>query len=268
MEQAVREYVRSAAGDDAWALGRFVVPAHRLDELQRHIAAGAPRIPLSVLVGPDVADDVARVVVHRERFGARAPVDCMEARAATVDEVHGLGGLLPSDTDRFIEVSPVQEIDALLAAVRGISAGAKIRMGGIVDGAFPAPGEVLRFLRGCRSHGLRFKATAGLHHPVRGEFRLTYAADSPYGTMFGYLNLILAGAFLWSGASDTIVLGVLTERSASAFSFSDARVSWRKVDLSVEAIESARHEFVASIGSCSFREPLEEGKGLLSAQRE
>ncbi len=58
--------------------------------------------------------------------------------------------------------------------------------------------------------------------------------------MFGYLNVILAAAFLWSGASDTIVLGVLTERSASAFTFSDVGVAWRELELDAHALELAR----------------------------
>ena len=42
--------------------------------------------------------------------------------------------------------------------------------------------------------GVPFKATAGLHHAIRGEYPLTYAKDSPRGEMFGYLNVFIAAA--------------------------------------------------------------------------
>ena len=61
------------------------------------------------------------------------------------------------------------------------------------------PAQLLRFLRACTEAGVPFKATAGLHHPLRAEYRLTYAPDSPRGTMFGFLNVFLAAAFLRPG---------------------------------------------------------------------
>ena len=45
--------------------------------------------------------------------------------------------------------------------------------------AFPATGDLLRFLRAASAHRVPFKATAGLHHPLRAEYRLTYEPDSP-----------------------------------------------------------------------------------------
>ncbi len=95
---------------------------------------------VSAVIGQPVADDIARVMAHREGTGGGTLIDCLEARAATAGEVHVLGGHLPSDMERFIELAPVPELDALMAAVRGIGASAKIRMGGTEQTAFPAPG--------------------------------------------------------------------------------------------------------------------------------
>ena len=52
--------------------------------------------------------------------------------------------------------------------------------------------DVVRFIRRCIEADVRFKATAGLHHPLRAEFPLTYDAGAPVGAMFGYLNVFLA----------------------------------------------------------------------------
>ena len=50
---------------------------------------------------------------------------------------------------------------------------------------------VYRFVRTCLAANVPFKATAGLHHPLRCFKPLTYASDSPQGTMHGFLNVFL-----------------------------------------------------------------------------
>ena len=82
---------------------------------------------------------------------------------------------------------------------------------GITKDAFPKTSELIRFLRGCVQAGLPFKATAGLHHPLRAEYRLTYAPDSPTGVMFGFLNLFLATAFLRAGMAESEAARLLEE---------------------------------------------------------
>src|SRR5438477_108730 len=68
---------------------------------------------------------------------------------------------------------------------------AKIRTGGVTPEAFPKSAEIVRFVRTCLAANVPFKATAGLHHPIRCFHPLTYDADSPQGTMHGFLNLFL-----------------------------------------------------------------------------
>ena len=118
---------------------------------------------------------------------------------------------------------------ALVAAMGVHGLRAKIRTGGVTADAFPSARDVARFLSACARHDVMFKATAGLHHPLRGDFALTCAADAPRGTMFGFLNVFLAAAFMRRGHS-----------------------------LSVGALAEERARFALSFGSCSFREPIDD----------
>ena len=76
--------------------------------------------------------------------------------------------------------------------------------------------------------------------------------------MFGYLNLVLAAAFVQAEAEDDVVLGVLTEQAPQAIEFSDASISWRGRRVSLDALSRTRRDFMRGIGSCSFREPLDD----------
>jgi len=120
---------------------------------------------------------------------------------------------------------------------------------------------VLRFVRHCLDCGVAFKATAGLHHPLRAEYPLTYEPDAPRGVLFGYLNVFLATAFVRHGMDDSEALDLLEERDASAFQVDGDRVRWREHELTAEQLRAARHEVVA-FGSCSFREPVDELRAL------
>jgi hypothetical protein len=123
----------------------------------------------------------------------------------------------------------------------------------------------------CARLGLPFKATAGLHHPVRGDYALTYAADSARGTMYGFLNIFLFAALLHAGKRESDVAALLEERDASAIHVDDAGITWRAMRVDRDAIRAARRTFAGSFGSCSFEEPVAEleslNRHLLPAQR-
>jgi hypothetical protein len=259
LPDAVAEYARHASGDDAPALGRFVVPAGRLEELAA-VMATVPlpdaAWPVSVLVGPSLRDDVDRVEAFRAR-GTRFAIDAVEAKADTPEDVLAVCRALPVVRERFVELPVGGDLRRLADAVRTGGAAAKIRTGGVTPGSFPSAADVVEFLRACRAAGVAFKATAGLHHPVRAEYPLTYAPGSAVCTMFGFLNLLLASALAWQRADDAAIIAVLTERDARAFAFDDRHASVGTNVVTVAEIETARRHFVRAIGSCSFREPME-----------
>ncbi len=169
-----------------------------------------------------------------------------EVKATTEEEIAGL----PPGV--YVEIADL----SLLDAIRAHGLRAKIRTGGITPDAFPAIGNVAEFLRACKAKGVAFKATAGLHHPLRCVKPLTYEPNAPIGTMHGFLNVFLAAALL-DHADE-----VLAETDPHAFAFDDDGASWRGHRVTTEEIVAMRRDFATSFGSCSFEEPIGDLRAL------
>ena len=141
---------------------------------------------------------------------------------------------------------------------------AKIRTGGEVPGAIPEESQVLEFLRIASERRLAFKATAGLHHPLRAMQRLTYKPDSPQAVMHGFLNVFCAAALLWHEPEQRQEAAwMLSERDADAITMNEA-MTWHNsgVMLTAQQIHEARQRFCIGFGSCSFTEPIEDLRKL------
>jgi hypothetical protein len=107
-----------------------------------------------------------------------------------------------------------------------------------------------------------FKATAGLHHPLRSVHRFTYQPESASGIMHGFVNLFLAAAFLRTGMENEIATQLLEEQSAEAVHFDLDGAAWRQHRLSHQELAAARQDFAISFGSCSFMEPIDDLRSL------
>ena len=223
--------------------------------------AVAPMWRVSALAGPDLDADARRVLDFDARFGGRAAIDSIEGKATSADQAIDLVSRFPG-RDVFVEVPLEPDPSPLVREIASAGGRAKVRTGGITSDAFPSPHRLLRFLVACRDAGARFKATAGLHHPVRAEHRLTYEPDAPRGTMFGFLNVLLAAGFLHEGVPERDVLHLLEERTPDRIRFDDERAWWREYSLPVDRISRMRFEFATSFGSCSCREPIDELRQL------
>ncbi len=269
MSDAVATYDAERGGAHAWILGRFIVPTARLDELEAAAREHFPRTNevapwrLSALVGGDLRKTRERIDAfnhdHAEDRGGRAIVDAIEAKAATPDDVAAIADTF-GDLERYIELRHDVDPAPLMAALATHGGAAKIRTGGITVDAFPTPREVARFLIAAANAEVALKATAGLHHPLRGTYRLTYEPDSPTGTMFGFLNVFVAAALAGRIPEEDLV-ALLEERAVAAFSFDNDRVAWRDHTTTNRDLEAARHVAV-SYGSCSFAEPVEDLQSL------
>ncbi len=111
------------------------------------------------------------------------------------------------------------------------------------------------FITGCAERRLAFKATAGLHHPVRSMQPLTYQDGATRAVMHGFVNVMMAAGLAWRG--ERKLVAVLAETDPQAFRFDD-RAHWRDQSIDAAEIEDARQNFVHSFGSCSFEEPVHD----------
>ena len=260
MAEAVRNHAAYHRGPHSSRLGRFIVPVARLAEFateyRQLAAADQTDWKLSVLAGNDPAADRAAI----EAFHIRQPnarVASLETKAATPADVARITTGFPAALEVWVEAPHASEAAPFIAAIRTANRGAKIRTGGVVPEAFPPAAEVARFLALCRDAGVVCKATAGLHHPLRGDYRLTYEPGSPRGTIFGFLNVFLAATLLHSGGSEAEAECLLTESAPTSFTVSVDRINWRNHSFSSGQIAAARHKLCRSFGSCSFTEPIE-----------
>jgi hypothetical protein len=274
MAQAVANYASYRTGEHAWALGRFVVPAGRLVEMEQaadglFATTTSDGWRIAALLGADAARELDAIGEFNCRHAAdgagAATVDTVEARAESPEAVERLLSRIPSYLQPYVEIPVARHPTPLAAAVAGAGGRLKVRTGGLTAEAFPATADLVRFLRVARDAGVPFKATAGLHHPLRAEYRLTYEPGSACGTMFGFLNLFLAAAFVGAGVDDEAAARLLEERDPRAFRFDSEGVEWEGQRLGLAAVGRARESGIVSFGSCSFTEPIGdlESLGLL-----
>jgi hypothetical protein len=261
MAQAVANYESYRTGPHSWALGRFVVPATRLEELD-----GVAGWRIAALLGADPAAELKAIGEFNCRHAAAgagaAVVDVVESKAGTPEAAERLLADVPPYLQAYVEIPLTGDPAPFARAVAGRGGRLKVRTGGITAEAFPATAELTRFIREARRAEVPFKATAGLHHPLRAEYRLTYEPGSACGTMFGFLNLFLATAFIAGGLGDADAERLLEERDPAAVRFDPAGVEWRGRRLELDALGRARESGIVSFGSCSFTEPIGDLQSL------
>jgi len=268
MADAVREYGDLRDGEEAWALGRFVVPTSRLEELAGVLlarpASESPWV-LSAVAGEDLASGLAAVAALPSRLPPhRARVDTVEFRALTADALTEALGAVPANLTRYAELPLGSDPAPLVAVLARHLAFAKFRTGGTVPDAIPGTEVLLLALEAVVRAGVPFKCTAGLHHPIRGSYRLTYAPDSPVATMHGFLNVTLAAAALQQGSGLDTARAILLETDPAAFAFSEDAVRWRDVAFGQALLRALRRRGFRAFGSCSFREPVDELATLMA----
>jgi hypothetical protein len=218
-------------------------------------------------LGADPAADVARIAEFDARTsnsenGRSAVVESVEVKADSAAEVARIAESIPRELVAYFEIPLAGRERECIAAVAKCGCRAKIRTGGETADRFPDSARVVEFMRLCALAGVPFKATAGLHHPIRSVRRLTYQPDSPSGMMHGFLNVFLAAAFVKAGMETRLAMELLEEQSAAAMQFDCEGVEWREHRLGWQEIARARQDFAVSFGSCSFTEPIDDMRSL------
>lgn len=271
MAAAVATFDQAVHGPDAWLLGRFVVPASRLGEFSRALGAHAAARPqddawrLSVLLPPVPRPDVAALQARLADAATPAPAPIVEAIEMTVSgpgDIASLAEGVPPGVELFCEMPKGASPDAFAEAAAAAGCGLKLRTGSTTLDGFPATQVVADFLRACAAHRVPFKATAGLHHPLRSEHPVTYESGAPCATMHGFVNLFLGAVLRITGAMpDAHLPGILEERAPGAFVFSDDGAKWTTYCAETARIVEAR-SLARSFGSCSFDEPAADLRQL------
>ena len=230
MPDAIEADRRARASEHAWMLDRFIVPASKLGELPR----AAPRLSVVLDGGQGDLESVRRAVLDGRE------VELVEARLdpASIPDTQALVNEKLPGVRAFWELSPGRGLSGAVAAVRRARAGAKIRCGGTT---LPSVAEVAAFVAACRDAGVPFKATAGLHHPIRR------------GDRHGFLNLLAAAVF-----ADGDVEAILAEEDPSAFTVDEGGFGVHGHRADAETIAAARRELFVAYGSCSFDEPVDD----------
>lgn len=272
MADAVASYDEYRRSDNAWALGKFVLGVARIAEfaaVARPVIGRGEPWSLALVAGADFSEDIRTIGRYEWRADPNATVGAIEVKAATPDAIATIAKgtallrtFLPDAFDTYVEVPIADDPSALLESIAAHGLRAKVRTGGVEAGAFPPSENVARFLTACVRYGVTFKATAGLHHAIRGDYPLTYDAASARGTMFGFLNVFLAALFARDGLDSSGVRAMLDERDVRNFIFNTSGVEWRDRRVTAEAIRAARGDAATSFGSCSFGEPIAELSSL------
>jgi hypothetical protein len=244
---AAAEDRRARESPYAWMLARFVCPASKLEALAREM-------PWREAPGISVVLDTPHFGPLELAADAGAPIEAVELR---------LTEPLPNpaflaETARRLSWTPYFELmlgegwrDTVPEAVGAVAqAGGrvKLRCGGEI---FPSVEQVALLIVACRDAGCVFKATAGLHHPIRRA------------TEHGFLNLLAAITFAHAhGAGAGELERVLSEEDPGAFSVEADGIAVHERRADRAEIAAARERLFASIGSCSWREPVEDLQAL------
>lgn len=134
-----------------------------------------------------------------------------------------------------------------------IGIGAKVRTGGVDASAFPGPERLSYFIDRCAAAGLPFKATAGLHHPIR-HFNV-----GVHARMHGFLNVFTAAVLRHARGPEfgaSAIRTLLEDEGRDAFHFDAQTLRWREYELTAVELAVARREFALGFGSCSVDEPV------------
>jgi hypothetical protein len=290
LAQAMANYLRYRNEPEGWMLGRFICPAARLKELPAFRTDIGPIAPLRLTIlgrgGKDVPEFMANLKLDledvvalgrefavAESYEVKLPVLLFGNNPSDLLRVGQIAGLMSAvarllDTVSLVpfyecpwpEPKAVDQFAEGLRMVGNRRAGWKLRCGGLQASAFPSPRQVARVLAESSAANIPWKATAGLHHPLR------HFDEKLQTSMHGFVNVfgagILAHALVKTGSFDNEIETMLADEDASHFVVSEAGFSWKEHRATTEAIRLARQDFVTSFGSCSFDEPRDDLRRL------
>ena len=276
MAATVQNYASYLRSDDSWMLGRLIVPVSRLGEFEEAAAAlldatsTAEDAPwaISALTAPAGTPEFEKDLVAIESFNIRheddqpAVIDMVEIKADSTAAIDAALEIMPPELFPFFEIPKItSDPRGLIAALVDGDAGAKVRTGGVTADAYPSPQSLAAFIHACATVNVPFKATAGMHHPLR-HFSNAVKTDE-----HGFLNVFIAACLAQTQELEAdSIAAILQMTDARAFRADDdaiaVKIGGRSLKLDAEVIEDVRETFAVSFGSCSFDEPREDLRAI------
>lgn len=264
MEKAVANYYSYLKSDYSWILGRFILPISRLSEFEA-VAAGydlESDLIISAISDGILDQDLGLIADFNARNFLRYLIDSIEVKTSDSTEIAQISAKTPEMMHTYIEIPLSDALERYVEQLAAFGRMGKIRTGGIKEEMFPRAEYVTRFLVACAHRNVPFKATAGLHHPIRAIHNLTYEPDSARCKMHGFLNLFLAAIFCKDGHSSEEINSILMDEDSRNFRFTDDAAYWKENQVESYRVLELRQKFCTSFGSCSFEEPLQDLKTL------
>ena len=286
MQDAILEYLDHRADPDAWMMGPFVVPVSRLDEVLSFSALFSASSPVSFDVLPrrapsidafcaSLSEDLVSSTRFLEQMQGKARIDALEFSfppdalingEIAVRSINRIQSILESTelhslsvfgeiqrTERYLQQLPLYFLGLASQPASGLSISGKIRCGGMNPEDFPSPFELASFLHTAVRVNHPFKATAGLHHPLR-HFNAVQGVK-----MHGFVNVFLATTLARAHDLDPAsIQTILEDESPENFEFTPSGVRWKDLVASTTSLLQTRSSLGLSIGSCSFTEPRED----------
>jgi choline dehydrogenase-like flavoprotein len=256
LDEAFDDHRTALAGGYRWMLARFVIPRSRLPDLADVATRFGERLRLSVIIDDDATSSLAAMV---DEHGWR--LEAVEARLRDGDVAAAAGALRSTADDAgatsaYLEVPwgeyPIENVDEVVRTLRTAGVGLKLRCGGATPTDYPQPSLVASLLRCCVRHDVAIKATAGLHHPFRHP-------DTDTGALaHGFLNLVIGSTLALAGAEEHDLAAVVANERGDDLRVDGDRAVWGDVEVRAAEIARARRELFVAIGSCSFREPVDD----------
>lgn len=229
LADARAEYDATLAGPHGWVVGPMLVLASTLDD------------PALQGLAPERLGVVADVVPDREVAQAECRVRPATA-AARIAELRDVAPVLYLESEDPGDLGFLEPVATARAV--GVDVRAKVRTGGASATAFPTPAEVAAFIGACVTRGLPFKATAGLHHPIRTTSSVAGATEH------GFLNVLAATRCALAG---DVAATLAALHTTDPDDIDPATATFRGVGADIDP-EEVRATF-RSIGSCSVAEP-------------
>ena len=150
-------------------------------------------------------------------------------------------------------------VEAIAAANKRAARNAfalKLRCGGVTKDLFPSVETLASALTTALNARVPFKATAGLHHPIR-QYREEVGTE-----MHGFVN-VFGGAILARvhGLDADGLAEILSETDPTHFGLAET-LHWKGLTATASDVAEAREHAALSYGSCSFEEPRDDLRQL------